>query len=122
MEQNDFTDNEMQLIEAIKNKSGILQSEISDEVSYTARTVSRLVRKMEEEGVITRNKIVHEGSQTYELSLTEEAQDVFGDELDYSLLMAGDMISPLVTDDDLDPIESEQFGRWIMELVNEDEE
>lgn len=122
MQEDDFTENELQLIDAIKNNSKLLQSDVSDIVSYTPRTVSRLVRKLEDSGVISRQKIVDEGSQTYVLELTEEAQEVFGDELDYSLLMAGDMISPLITDDDIDPVESEQFGRWIMELVNETEE
>jgi hypothetical protein len=41
-------------------------------------------------------------------------------DLDFSLLMAGNRLSPLVgTDGDIDPVQSEAFTQWLFALTQD---
>lgn len=56
------------------------------------------------------NQIKDEGESKYIKALTGP---------DYSLLMAGDMLSPFVGEEDIDP-QSDAFSQWIMNLAYEE--
>ena len=60
------------------------------------------------------DEAVYEGHRTYYLSPTAE-------DLDFSLLMAGDMLSPFVGEEDIDA-RSDAFSQWIMNLAYEEQE
>ncbi|MDY7081425.1 MAG: MarR family transcriptional regulator, partial [Halobacteria archaeon] len=66
---------------------------------------------LEEKGLVKREEATYEGNRTYFID-TPEA--------DYSLLLAGNMLSPFVGSDDVDPIESDAFTQWILELSAEE--
>ncbi len=63
-------------------------------------------------GFVQRQETVYEGHNTY--FITPAAKD-----LDFSLLMAGDMLSPFIGEEEIDP-ESDAFSQWIMNLAYEE--
>ena len=56
---------------------------------------------------------MYNGRKTYYLTPTDT-------DLDYRLLMAGDMLSPLIGEDDVDS-QSDVFTQWVMNLQYEQE-
>jgi hypothetical protein len=56
---------------------------------------------------------VYDGRKTYYLEPTKI-------DLDYRLLMAGDILSPLISEDDADP-QSDVFTQWVMNLQSNQE-
>ncbi|MFB6303188.1 MAG: MarR family transcriptional regulator, partial [Haloferacaceae archaeon] len=59
-----------------------------------------------------REPTVYEGHNTY--FLRPVAKD-----LDFSLLMAGDLLSPFVGEEEVDP-NSDAFSQWLMNLAYEE--
>ena len=98
-------------LELIRETGGIYQSEFWKELEVSSRTGSRIVTALEERGLIDRDEAVYEGHTTYFLS--PAARD-----LDFSLLMAGDMLSPFIGEE-IDA-QSDAFSQWIMNLVYEE--
>lgn len=97
----------------IQERGGIHQSEFWKELDVTSRTGSRIATTLEEAGVIRREEATYNGQQTYLLRPATK-------DLDFSLLMAGDMISPLIGSDGGDPIDSEEFTQWLLQLERGD--
>jgi hypothetical protein len=62
--------------------------------------------------LIDREKTVYEGHNTYYLQPAPR-------DLDFSLLMAGDMLSPFVGEEEVDP-NSDAISQWIMNLAYEE--
>jgi DNA-binding MarR family transcriptional regulator len=93
----------------IESEDGLPQSELWKELDVSSRKGSRIASNLEDRGLIEREKGVHDGNQTYMLHPVIE-------KLDYSLLVAGDMISPFIGEENPDP-RSGSFTEWIYELA-----
>jgi DNA-binding Lrp family transcriptional regulator len=111
----DLSDDERQGLELVRETRGIHQSEFWKELDVSSRKGSRIASKLEEKGFVRREEVVYEGNNTY---LIEPVIDER--ELDFSLLMAGDMLSPFVGEEEVDA-QSDAFSQWIMNLAYEDE-
>lgn len=98
-------------LELIRATGGIHQSDFWKELEVSSRTGSRIVERLTELELIEREETVYKGHNTYLLSPT--ARD-----LDFSLLMAGDMLSPFIGEE-LDH-RSDAFSQWIMNLLYEE--
>ncbi len=102
---------ETRALALIRERGGLYQSELWKELGVSSRTGSRLATSLESEGLIRREEATHDGRQTYVLLPAKE-------ELDFSLLMAGNAFSPLVGTDEIDPLTSDVFTRWIVRLAS----
>ena len=80
---------ERRALRLIESEDGLPQSELWKELDVSSRKGSRIASNLEDRGLIEREKGVHDGNQTYMLHPVVE-------KLDYSLLVAGDMISPFI--------------------------
>ena len=95
-------------LELIRESGGIHQSDFWKELDVSSRKGSRIVDRLLELELIQREETVYQGHRTYLLSPT--ARD-----LDFSLLMAGDMLSPFIGEE-VDA-QSDAFSQWLMNLV-----
>ncbi|MFC7057703.1 helix-turn-helix transcriptional regulator [Halovenus salina] len=96
----------------IRETGGIHQSNFWKELDVSSRKGSRIVDTLSEKDLINRDETVYEGHNTYYLSPTAK-------DLDFSLLMAGDMLSPFVGDEEVNP-QSDLFSQWVMNLAYEE--
>lgn len=110
--EDELTSREERALSLIQDQRGMYQSEFWKELDVSSRTGSRLASDLEEQGLIRREETTHNGRKTYLLRPAKK-------DLDFSLLMAGDEISPLVGEGDVDPIESEEFSQWVLRLIRE---
>jgi hypothetical protein len=108
----DLSEDERRGLELIRETGGIHQSNFWKELDVSSRKGSRIVDTLQEKDLINRDETVYQGHNTYYLSPT--AQD-----LDFSLLMAGDMLSPYVGDEEVDP-QDDTFSQWVMNLAYEE--
>ena len=107
-----LTEREKRALSLIQDRGGLYQSELWKELDVSSRSGSRTATTLAEKGLIRREKSTYNGRQTYLLQPAKK-------DLDFSLLMAGDMISPLIGDDEIDPVESGAFTQWVLELTQE---
>jgi DNA-binding MarR family transcriptional regulator len=107
----DLSEDERRGLELVRETGGIHQSDFWKELDVTSRTGSRIAESLVEKGLVDREETVYEGHNTY--LITPTAKD-----LDFSLLMAGDMLSPFVADEEVDA-QDDAFSRWIMNLAYE---
>lgn len=110
---NDLTELEKEALELIESKE-IYQSQLWKELDCSAGKGSEISRKLEENNYIERKRESLNGSSTYRLVPAPKNIE----DMDFSLLMSGDLISPFIDDDNVD-IEDERFTQWIMELSGE---
>lgn len=108
----DLSDEERRGLELIRETGGIYQSQFWKELDVSSRKGSRIVESLLDQRLIDREEAVYDGHRTYHLSPI--ARD-----LDFSLLMAGDMLSPFVGEEDVDPL-ADAFSQWIMNLAYEE--
>ncbi len=108
----ELSEDELAGLELIRETGGIHQSNFWKELDVSSRKGSRIVDSLSEKGLINRDETIYEGHNTY--YLTPTAQD-----LDFSLLMAGDMLSPFVGDEEIDA-HSDAFSQWVMNLAYEE--
>ncbi len=108
----DLSETERAGLELIRDSGGIYQSEFWKELDVSSRKGSRIVSTLLDQELIRREETVYQGHNTYYLMPAAE-------DLDFSLLMAGDMLSPFVGEEELDP-QSDAFSQWIMNLVYEE--
>ena len=101
-------------LELIRESGGIHQSDFWKELDVSSRKGSRIVESLFEKGLIEREEAIYNGHNTYYLTPVSDARD-----LDFSLLMAGDMLSPFIGDDEIDA-RSDAFSQWIMNLAYEE--
>ena len=113
-EETELSEDERAGLELIRSAGGIYQSQFWKELDVSSRKGSRIVESLQDQGLIDRDEAVFEGHRTYFLSPTAE-------DLEFSLLMAGDMLSPFVGEEDIDA-RSDAFSQWIMNLAYEDGE
>ena len=107
----ELSHDERQGLQLINDSGGIHQSEFWKELDVSSRTGSRIVDRLLEAELIERTETVYDGRKTYYLEPTKI-------DLDYRLLMAGDMLSPLIGEDDVDS-QSDVFTQWVMNLQYE---
>ena len=108
----DLTEDEQAGLDLIRETGGVHQSDFWKELDVSSRKGSRIVDQLAEKGLIQREETVYNGHNTY--LLTPAARD-----LDFSLLMAGDMLPPFIADDEIDP-QSDAFSQWVMNLAYEE--
>jgi DNA-binding MarR family transcriptional regulator len=107
-----LSEDERQGLELVRETGGIHQSNFWKELDVSSRKGSRIVDSLVEDDLIEREETVYNGHNTY--YLTPAPQD-----LDFSLLMAGDRLSPFVGDEEADP-HSDAFSQWVMSLAYEE--
>jgi len=100
---------ERRALRLVESEGELPQSELWKELDVSSRKGSRIASSLEERGLIEREEGVYEGNRTYILYPVVE-------KLDYSLLVAGDMISPFIGEENPDP-RSGSFTEWIYELA-----
>ncbi|MFB6070893.1 MAG: helix-turn-helix transcriptional regulator [Halanaeroarchaeum sp.] len=110
----ELSDDERRALELVREEGEIYQSEFWKALDVSSRKGSRIATTLEDAGLIEREKAVYEGNTTYRLTPVIRDRD-----LDYRLLMAGDMLSPFVGEEEVDP-QSDAFSQWIMNLVYEE--
>ena len=99
-------------LELIRETGGIHQSDFWKELDVSSRKGSRIADALADRDLIQREETVYSGHNTY--YLTPAARD-----LDFSLLMAGDMLSPFVGDDEVNA-HSDTFSQFVMNLAYEE--
>lgn len=105
----DLSEDERRGLELVRETGGIHQSDFWKELDVSSRKGSRIVESLVEKELINREDAVYGGHNTYLLSPT--ARD-----LNFALLMAGDMLSPFIGEEEIDP-ESDAFSQWLMNLA-----
>ncbi|QLC34475.1 MarR family transcriptional regulator [Halarchaeum sp. CBA1220] len=113
-ESGDLSEDEERALELVREQGSIYQSEFWKELDVSSRKGSRIAKKLAEKGLVEREDAVHNGNTTYLIKPVIKEED-----LDFSLLMAGDMLSPFVGEEEVDA-RSDAFSQWIMNLVYED--
>jgi hypothetical protein len=108
----DLSEDEYRGLELIRETGGIHQSDFWKELDISSRKGSRIIERLAELELIDREKTVYEGHNTYYLQPAPR-------DLDFSLLMAGDMLSPFVGEEEVDP-NSDAISQWIMNLAYEE--
>ena len=108
----DLSEEERAALELVRESGGIHQSDFWKELDISSRQGSRVAESLAERGLINREDTVYNGHNTY--FLEPAARD-----LDFSLLMAGDMLSPFIGEEDIDP-QSDAFSGWLMNLAYEE--
>ena len=110
----DLSEDERAGLELIRQRDGIHQSDFWKELGVDSRKGSRILESLEEMGVIAREETVYDGHNTYFIEPVWDPMD-----LDFGLLMAGDMLSPFIGDEEANP-HNDRFTGWIMNLAYED--
>jgi len=110
----DLSEDERRGLELVREELGIHQSEFWKALDVSSRKGSRIASKLEEKGFVEREETVHGGNTTYYITPVVDERD-----LDFMLLMAGDMLSPFVGEEEVDP-QGDAFSQWIMNLAYED--
>jgi hypothetical protein len=108
----DLSEDERAGLERVRAAGGIPQGDCWTDLAVSARPGRRLVVGRAEHGLIQREETVYQGHNTY--LLTPAPRD-----LNFSLLMAGDMLPPFVGDEEVDP-NSDGFSQWLMNLAYEE--
>ena len=107
----DLSDVEREGLQLVRETGGIHQSEFWKELDVGSRKGSRIIDKLEGRDLVEREETVYDGHNTYLVTPVRDPRD-----LDFSLLMAGDMLSPFVGDEEIDP-QSDAFSQWVMSLA-----
>jgi len=105
----DLSPEEQAGLELVRESGGVHQSDFWKELGVSSRQGSRIVESLLEKGFVQREDAVYAGHNTY--FITPAARD-----LDFALLMAGDMLSPFIGEEEIDP-ESDAFSQWLMNLA-----
>ncbi|WP_138006023.1 helix-turn-helix transcriptional regulator [Halalkalirubrum salinum] len=96
-------------LELIRETGGIHQSDFWKELDVSSRKGSRIAEALVDAELIKRQEAVYQGHTTYFLEPAPR-------DLDFSLLMAGDMLSPFIGEEDIDA-RSDAFSQWVMNLA-----
>ncbi len=103
---------EREALALIRETGGIHQSDFWKALDVSSRKGSRIADTLLEHELVEREETVYDGHQTY--YLTPTAAD-----LDFSLLMAGDTLSPFIGEGEIDP-NSDSFTQFLMSLAYEE--
>ena len=108
----DISEDEHRALELVRETGGIYQSDFWKELDISSRKGSRLAEGLAEKELIQREEAVYNGHNTYRLKPRTR-------DLNVSLLMAGDMLTPFIGEEEIDP-QSDAFSRWLMTLAYEE--
>jgi DNA-binding MarR family transcriptional regulator len=108
----DLSEAERAALDLVLETRGVHQSDLWKELDISSRKGSRVVESLVEAGLVDREETVYEGHNTYFVMPT--ARD-----LDFSMLMAGDMLSPFIGEEEVDA-RSDAFSQWLMNLAYEE--
>jgi DNA-binding MarR family transcriptional regulator len=108
----DLSEDERRGLALVRESGGIHQSEFWKELDVSSRKGSRIVESLAGEGLVEREETVYEGHNTY--YITPAPRD-----LEFSLLMAGDQLSPFIGEEDIDS-NGDSFSQWMMNLAYEE--
>ena len=108
----DLSPEERAALDLVLETRGIHQSDLWKELDISSRKASRLVESLIEKDLVDREETVYEGHNTY--LLKPRTRD-----LEFSLLMAGDMLTPFIGEEEVDP-QSDAFSQWLMNLAYEE--
>lgn len=114
-EEVEVSDREKKALQLIEEEEGIHQMDFWKEMDVSSRTGSRIINGLLEKELVEREETIYSGQNTYFITLAPKAPE----ELDFSLLMAGDMITPFVGDEQIDT-QSDEFSQWVMNLAYEE--
>lgn len=109
----ELNDDEIKGLKLIRENNRIHQSEFWKKLDIHSKKGSRIAKKLDDEGLIQREKTIYDGHNTYLLKPIYKAKN-----LNFSLLMAGTEISPFIGEDNIDYM-SDAFTSWLMILKNE---
>ena len=107
-----LSDDERRGLELIRETGGIHQSNFWKELDISSRKGSRIAESLVDAELINREETVHNGHNTYYLEPTAK-------DLEFRLLMAGDMLSPFIGEEEVDP-QSASFSQWLLNLAYEE--
>lgn len=94
--------------------AGIAQSDLWREINLDSRECSRILKRLEDEGLIERTELKKDGIRTYLVKPAHKSVK----STDLSLLMAGDAIIPCVAcDEECEATKCPMLEDWIYELV-----
>ena len=110
----EFSQLEEEAIELIREEDEVLQSELWKKLDCSAGKGSEIARMLQEESIVERERVTSNGTSTYMLKAKRRPSE----ELDFSLLIAGDMLPPFIGDDDIEPTD-DRFTQWILSLEEE---
>jgi Uncharacterized membrane-associated protein/domain len=105
----DLSEDELKGLELIRETNGIHQSDFWKELDISSRKGSRIADRLATLGFIEREETVYNGHNTYHLEPAAR-------ELDFSMLMAGDMLSPFIGEEEVNA-NSDAFSQWLMNLA-----
>jgi len=108
----DLSADERAALDLVLETRGIHQSELWKELDISSRKGSRIAESLVDAGLVDREETIYQGHNTYYLMPTAE-------NLDFSMLMAGDMLSPFIGEEEVDP-RSDAFSHWLMNLAYEE--
>ena len=107
-----LSEDERRGLALVRDSGGIHQSDFWKELDVSSRKGSRIVEALVEEDLVQREETVYNGHNTYYITPAKK-------DLDFSLLMAGDMLSPFVGNEEVAP-HSDAFSQWVMSLAYEE--
>jgi len=110
--ENDLSADEQAGLDLIRETGGIHQSDFWKELDISSRKGSRIAEALSDSGLIRREDAVYNGHTTYYLEPAPR-------DLDFSLLMADDMLSPFIGEEEVDA-QSDAFSQWMMNLAYEE--
>lgn len=110
----ELSETEREGLELIRESGGIHQSEFWKELGVDSRKGSRIIEKLAEMELVDREETVYDGHNTYLVTPIRDPRD-----LEFSLLMAGDQLSPFVGDEEIDA-QGDAFSQWVMNLAYEE--
>ncbi|MFD1571974.1 helix-turn-helix transcriptional regulator [Halorubrum laminariae] len=108
----DLSADERDGLDLIRETGGIHQSDFWKELDVSSRKGSRIAEALADSGLIQREETVYDGHNTYYLEPAPR-------DLDFSLLMADDMLSPFIGEEEVDP-QADAFSQWMMNLAYEE--
>ena len=114
MTESALNESEIAALAIIRAKpEGILQSDLWKALDVDSRACSRILKKLEDGGFITRTDFRKDGCRTYLVQLVHKEVRI-----DPLLLMAGDTIVPCVAcDEECDVEHCKVLEDWVYELV-----
>ena len=107
-----LSEDENRGLELIRETGGIHQSDFWKELDVSSRKGSRIAEALVDSGLIKREDTVYNGHNTYYLEPAPR-------DLNFSLLMAGDMLSPFIGEEEVDA-QADAFSQWMMNLAYEE--
>lgn len=107
----EYSDLEQRAVDLIRENNEVLQSDLWKELECSAGRGSEIARTLEEDGIVNRKRVTANGSSTYML----EAERKDTEDLDFTLLLAGDRLPPFIGNEDVE-YDDDRFTQWIQNL------